>query len=80
MKVTVWRTHKVNPQPYESLDYGASISIDDEVDKEFQSMTFDEISAQLESSLDEMLDKPSERALALGGQMSESHITDFYEK
>lgn len=80
MKIVVWRAHKARPVDYESVDLGARIEIDTETDPEFKDMSYDEISADLEAGLDELLDKPVNRALKLGGTMEESHLWDFYEK
>lgn len=80
MKVVAWRSHKVRPADYESIDLGARIEVDTESDPEFAEASYEEISAELESALDEMLAKPVDRALRLGGTMEESHLWDFYEK
>jgi hypothetical protein len=79
VKVSRYRTHKVNVQKWESIDFGARVEIDTETDPEFAGMEDQEIRDELDSMLDALLDKEADRVLALGGEAGESHIVDFYE-
>lgn len=83
MKIRVYRSHKVRPADYESLDFGATIEVDTDTDPDYEGVGIEdvpEIKTELLSTLDEMLDPEVNRALKLGGTMEESHLWDFYEK
>lgn len=81
MKISMWRDHKVQPEQYESLNFGARVEIDTEIDTKYADMEPEEISAELQEQLDLMLDKPVDRAVRLpGSTMEQSHIWDYYEK
>ena len=79
MIVGRYRTHKVNVEKYESMEYGGSVKIDTEVDTEFKDMSIEEIAEELGVTLDELLDKETQRIVELGGNVDQSHIIDFYE-
>lgn len=66
------RHHKINTGQgtYESMDLGATIEWDDEVDTDVDP----------DAELDDMLDEEINRVLGLPGIIQESHVFDFYNK
>lgn len=74
-----WISHKVNTQKYESMEFGARVEVDTEVDEGYDHMGEEELAEELDRQLDVILAKTAERVVALGGEAEESHIVDFYE-
>jgi hypothetical protein len=79
MKISYYRSHKVQPEPYESHDFGARVEIDTETDKDFDGLSETEIGEELDKVLDGLLETAVQRAVALGGSVDSSHIIDYYE-
>lgn len=80
MKISYYRSHKVQPEPFESHDFGARVEIDTEVDKDFAGLNDTEIGQELDKMLDGLLETAVDRAVALGGGVDSSHIIDYYER
>ena len=78
MKYSLWRSHKARPADYESVDMGARVEVDTEVDTEFEGMTTLRVGRLLSKELDDLLDVEVTRALELGGEMDHSHLVDYY--
>lgn len=79
MKASLWRAHTVRPEEYESVQFGARVEIDTEVDTEFEDMTYVQIGKALSEALDEALDMEINSALSLdGSKMDQSHLFDYY--
>lgn len=80
MKISYYRSHKVQPEQYESHDFGARVEIDTEVDKDFDGLSDKQIGQELDVLLDGLLETAVDRAVALGGSVDSSHIIDYYER
>lgn len=70
----------MRPADYESIDFGASVEWDTEVDEEIKGLNDKEIGEYADEVLETLLAIPVDRALRLGGTMEDSHLWEFYEK
>lgn len=81
MKYTLWRSHKVRPAEYESLDFGGRVEADTEVDEDFADVGYVKAGKMLSDALDDLLDKEINSALSLGQirpEMDNTHLWDVY--
>lgn len=81
MKVTRYRHHKINPaeKSYESLNFGAGVEFDTEVDELPEEYKEGELNVYLNDFLDGQLDPEIERVVKSGTSIPDSHIFDYYE-